>query len=111
MLKHMNKRGQSTLEYAIIIAVVVGALLAIQVYVKRGVQGRFKQASDDIGDQFSAKSGTYITNTISSVNSTENTTPRNAWGEVMSGTTTDVQQEQNVVTTSNLKAYNTENWD
>jgi len=47
------RKAQSTLEYALIISVVVGALLAMQVYVKRGVQGRLKSATDDIGDQYS----------------------------------------------------------
>ena len=54
MLQYLNqKRGQSTLEYAVLIIVIVGALLTIQVYIKRGVQGRLKSAADDIGDQYS----------------------------------------------------------
>jgi hypothetical protein len=54
MLQYLNqKRGQSTLEYAVLIVVIIGALLTIQVYIKRGIQGRLKQASDDIGDQYS----------------------------------------------------------
>ena len=56
MLTYLNKRrkkGQSTLEYAILIIIIIGALLSIQVYIKRGIQGRLKGAADDIGDQFS----------------------------------------------------------
>lgn len=56
MLKYFNKKrkkGQSTLEYAILIIIIIGALLSIQVYIKRGVQGRLKQAADDIGQQYS----------------------------------------------------------
>lgn len=56
MFKYLNKRrkkGQSTLEYAILIIIIIGALLSIQVYIKRGIQGRLKGATDDIGDQFS----------------------------------------------------------
>ena len=49
-----KKKGQSTLEYAVLIIIVIGALLSIQVYIKRGVQGRLRQAADDIGDQYSA---------------------------------------------------------
>jgi len=56
MFTYLNKRrqkGQSTLEYAILIIIIIGALLSIQVYIKRGIQGRLKSATDDIGDQFS----------------------------------------------------------
>jgi cytoskeletal protein RodZ len=56
MLNYLNKKrkkGQSTLEYAILVIIIIGALLSIQVYIKRGVQGRLKSAADDIGDQFS----------------------------------------------------------
>lgn len=40
------------MEYAILIAVVIGALIGMQTYVKRGLQGRLKAASDDVGTQF-----------------------------------------------------------
>ena len=50
----LNHKGQSTLEYAVLIAVVVAALLAIQIYMKRGVEGKLRSASDDIGQQFDA---------------------------------------------------------
>ena len=56
MFKNYHKRkkkGQSTLEYAVLIIIIIGALLTIQVYIKRAIQGRLKSASDDIGDQFS----------------------------------------------------------
>lgn len=54
MLKFLRKqKAQSTLEYAVLIIIVIGALLAIQNYIKRGVSGRLRQASDDIGDQYS----------------------------------------------------------
>ena len=54
MFRLLNKRkAQSTIEYVILIIVIIGALLSIQVYIKRGIQGRLKSATDDIGDQFS----------------------------------------------------------
>ena len=54
MLRTFNRhKGQSTVEYAVLTAIIIGALLTIQTYVKRGVQGRLKSSSDDIGDQFS----------------------------------------------------------
>ena len=43
-MKH--QRGQSTAEYAILIGVVIGALVAMQTYVKRGQQGRLKAVVD-----------------------------------------------------------------
>jgi len=49
------KNGQSTLEYALVISVIVGALLAVNTYVKRGVKGRLKESTDRIGSQFDAE--------------------------------------------------------
>jgi len=43
--KHF-KKAQSTVEYGILIAVVVGAAVAMQVFVKRAIQARQKDASD-----------------------------------------------------------------
>ena len=45
MLKLMRK-GQSTAEYAIVIGLVIAAAVAMQVYVKRGIQAKVKGASD-----------------------------------------------------------------
>lgn len=47
-------KGQSTLEYAMIIVFVVAALLAIQIYMKRGVQGKLRESADQVGEQFDA---------------------------------------------------------
>ena len=59
-MKMRNKKAQSTLEYAIIMAVVVGALLAMQIYVKRAVEGRMRSTTDSVGDQFSAEDSRYV---------------------------------------------------
>ena len=42
----LKKAGQSTAEYAIVIGLVIAAVVGMQVYVKRGMQGKFKDASD-----------------------------------------------------------------
>lgn len=47
-----QRKGQSTLEYALLIAAVVAGLVMMQVYVKRGVGGKVKSSADDIGEQF-----------------------------------------------------------
>lgn len=41
-------------EYAILLAVVIAALLIMQVFVKRGFQGGLKDSADKMGEQFSA---------------------------------------------------------
>jgi len=47
-----NKKGQSTLEYALITAVVIAGLLLMQHYMKRGYAGKLKSSTDDIGEQY-----------------------------------------------------------
>ncbi len=79
MLTYLNqKRGQSTLEYAVLTTIIIGALLSIQFYIKRGVQGRLKSAADDIGDQYSVGNTNVIktTKTFSKTKDTFGTTAR-----------------------------------
>jgi hypothetical protein len=45
MLLRMRK-AQSTAEYAIVIGLVIAAAVAMQVYVKRGIQSKVKTATD-----------------------------------------------------------------
>ena len=54
------KQAQSILEYAILIAIVIAAVVVMQVYMKRGVSGRLKDSSDKIsgGESFSANATT-----------------------------------------------------
>ena len=51
--KIRNLKGQSTLEYAILIIIIIAALITLQAYIKRGVQGRLQSSTDTVGDQFS----------------------------------------------------------
>ena len=44
-----NRKGQNTAEYAILIGLVVAAAIAMQTYVKRGLQGRIRDAVDHVG--------------------------------------------------------------
>ena len=52
MLIKMQK-AQSTLEYALLIGVVVGALISMQNYLKRSVEGKLQIVGDQIGDPYS----------------------------------------------------------
>ena len=63
-----NRRAQSTIEYAVLAVIVVGALLAMQIYFKRGVMGHHREAADKIGDQFSPA------HTVSAFTTTRNVT-------------------------------------
>ena len=123
MFINFRKRGQSTLEYAVVIAVVVGALIASQTYFKRGVQGKFKQASDDIGEQFSPGASTYDYTTTSSTTSTDTVAPVTATAaaggtttpdttDALSKNTTTVSQTQERYGTEYISPYDdtNENW-
>ena len=44
-----NRRGQSMAEYAIVLTVVIGAIVAMQLYVKRGLQAKVRDVTDDVG--------------------------------------------------------------
>lgn len=57
----LTRKGQSTAEYAIVIGLVIAAIVAMQVYVKRGLQGRVKDAVDyrDSGDSVTGKTVQY----------------------------------------------------
>lgn len=51
-----KKRAQSTFEFTVLTVVVLGAMLSMQVYFKRGVQGRWRASADDIGEQYDPRS-------------------------------------------------------
>lgn len=53
MMRRFSRKAQSTLEYAILILIVIVALLAMQVYLKRGIQGRVRESSENIGQAYS----------------------------------------------------------
>ena len=54
-----KKSGQSSLEYATLVIVIMGVFIAMGTYFKRGVQGRWKEAVDGFGDQYDPR----VTNT------------------------------------------------
>jgi hypothetical protein len=58
----LRKASQSILEYALLIAVVIAALLIMQTFMKRGYQGRLKDSSDRMagGESYSASSSTTL---------------------------------------------------
>jgi len=76
MFRKLRKnRGQSALEYSVLLAIIVGAIVVMQVYIKRGVQGRLQESTDEIGDQFDPGYQSYDSNanTVSKVLDTTTT--------------------------------------
>ena len=51
LIKLRKKMAQSTLEYAVLVVVVIAALLSIQNYLKRGIAGKIKSSTDDISSE------------------------------------------------------------
>lgn len=49
--RNKNKRGQNTAEYAILIALVVAAVIAMQTYAQRALQARIRDASNYMAQQ------------------------------------------------------------
>ena len=98
MFIKLNKRGQSTLEYGILIAVVVGALLAMSVYMKRGLQGRIRSSTDDIGEQYSPG---YTTGTFTTTVNSNTTETFNA-GVTTTTITTDMRNRTGSESVANL---------
>ncbi len=62
------------MEYAALVICLVAALLAMQVYLKRGMQGRLRQLGDELGQQYAPRNTSGISTV--SYNSTSNTTAR-----------------------------------
>jgi hypothetical protein len=61
----MRERAQSTLETAVLIAVLIGALLSMQLYLKRAVSGKLKELADNVGSQFDPlKTTSTVENTV-----------------------------------------------
>jgi hypothetical protein len=86
-MSYVKTKGQSTLEYVILIGFVVAALIAIGVYMKRGIQGRLKESSDQVGEQYSAGNTTSLYTTRVNMSQTENMLPGGA-------TTTNINQNE-----------------
>ncbi len=85
MLIKMQK-AQSTLEYALLVAVVVGALLTIQNYMKRGVQGSLRDSTDEVSDKQYSPDVSEIT-----ITSNQTTQERVDIGDLRTTTTTGSQ--------------------
>ena len=81
MLQKLRKKAQSTTEMAFLIIVVLGALVALGTYIKRGIQGRWRDSVDSFGDQYDPKGmDTNIKHTLISNSTTVISTKEDAKG-------------------------------
>ena len=97
MLKIFGRKGQSAVEYAMLAVIVIGALLTIQNYFKRGMQGRWRSSVDGIGEQYDPMqttvditqrtAGTTVTNIVT-INATGGTETQRADTSSMTDTKT-----------------------
>ncbi len=51
-MMNFKQKGQNFVEYSALLALVIAALLAMQIYMKRSIEGRLKEAADGIGSQY-----------------------------------------------------------
>jgi len=63
-----NNRAQSLLEYSFLLAVLIAALLSMQIYAKRAIQGRLRLNAEELGEQYAP--GHVNSNSASQINST-----------------------------------------
>ena len=70
---YMKKnKGQTLIEYSILIMILLAVFVAMNTYVKRGIQGRWKSSVDGMGDQYDPKTANslvtyYVTSNSSSM--------------------------------------------
>ena len=53
----LNKKGQSIMEYAVLVSLVIAAITGMQLYVKRGLQAKIKDASDNLPNYITTQAG------------------------------------------------------
>ena len=55
MMRYRVNKGQSTLEYFALAICIIAALLVMQHYIKRGIEGKLREHADSLGEQYDAK--------------------------------------------------------
>lgn len=84
------RKAQNLLEYGVLFAVAISALMIMQVYVKRSYQGRLKREADSVGQQYApGKTASKIVTTTSTSSSTYTGTNGVPTGMSVSYTDTD----------------------
>lgn len=71
------RKGQTILEYTVIVVIILGVMIGMKNYVKRGIQGRWKAAIDEMGSQYDPTSINADINYSTQVNSISSVTVLN----------------------------------
>jgi hypothetical protein len=94
-----RRRSQSVLEYVTITAVVLFALLIMQIYVKRAYQGRLKNEADEVGEQYAPKhTSSEITTTTTSTSKTCKGNTALCGGNLAQGQTATISNSETTTT-------------
>lgn len=115
-----NKKAQSVLEYGLVITAVIAAFLAINIYLKKAVQGKLKESSDQIGRRFKPEkfttaweikpsTGVPQTTTTEKRNIGDDGQPKTRTpGQILSGETTTETTEAETITRSEYETFGAE---
>ena len=94
-----NRKGQTILEYTVIMIIILGVMITMKDYIKRGIQGRWKAATDDFGDQYDPQHVNALINYMTQSNAQSIVTVVN--GTYVDGTDTQKGQWTNRIDMSN----------
>lgn len=94
MRKLKARRGAFSFEYAVVIVCIVAGLIAMQIYITRGMQGRFRQSADSIGEQYAPEDTTSDTRQNFNSDSHTVTTTIDINGRIETTTVSNVDETQ-----------------
>lgn len=97
LLNRKKKKGQSTMEFTVLIIIVIGALLAVQNYVKRAVQGSIRSAADDISEEQFSPGNTNISRTRKAHSVSTETSKNGATNTTTTDSTTNTTMSMNII--------------
>ena len=97
-----NRKGQSTFELTLTIVVVIAAVIAMSIYMKRSVMGKMRETGDQVGGQFSPLQTTNNYTRTFTGTQDENSQFTGA------ASTNNINQSQNRTGTENVNALSTD---
>ena len=69
-----SHKGQSVIEYSVLVIIVIAVFITMSSYIKRGLAGRWKSTVDELGDQYDPRASS--TNVYQSIYSNTDTSIR-----------------------------------